>query len=59
MEAIKAFLVYFKNGRKVVRFLLLKVLFSSSVEDNQPEKGPRAGKPVRKSKCLGHGIIVK
>lgn len=59
MEAIKAFLVYFKDGGKVVGSLLLKVLFSSSVEDNQPERAPRVSKPVRKLKCLGHIIIVK
>lgn len=52
MEAVKGFLVHFKYGSEVVRFLLLKIMFSGSGEDNQWEKELGEGNPVRKLKCL-------
>lgn len=56
----KGFLVYFKDGSEVVRFLLLKILFSSIVKDNQLQKGLGDGNLVRNLQCLeGQVIIVK
>lgn len=60
MEAIKGFLVYFKDGSEVVRFLLLKILFSSIVEDDQLQQRLGDGNLVRNLQCLeGQVIIVK
>ena len=53
-------LVHFKDGSEAVRFLLLKILFSSIVKDNQLQKELGDGDLVRNLKCLeGQVIIVK
>lgn len=54
----KGFLVYFKDGSEVVRFLLLKILFSSIVKDNQLQKGLGDGNLVRNLKCLASQVII-
>lgn len=43
--------MYFKDGSELVRFLLLKIIFSSSVEDDQLDKGLGENNLVRKLKC--------
>lgn len=48
---MKGFWVHFKDGSDMVRFLLLKMIFSSHVEDSQLEKGLGEVNPVRKIKC--------
>ena len=52
--------MYFKDGSEVVRFLLLKILLSSVVKDNQLQQRLGDGNLVRNLQCLeGQVIIVK